>query len=215
MKTTFKVVVIGAAGVGKTTFVRRLRGLEFRPNYLATIGVEAHPIKFNVKHEDESTEICLNFWDCAGQSKFAGLGDGYYIGADLGILIVGHDQKCNAHGSNYFKEFVRVNPNTPVLVFKYLRDGFGDNYCILEKYFNVKVVLGMISAKLKIKGKIHPIDQGINTKDKPQLVDVDLPIEPSDYDTELEELEEENSQLKAKLQKAEKLIDKLTKLYLE
>ena len=41
----------------------------------ATLGVEVHPIKFNTNRG----VIQFNVWDTAGQEKFGGLRDGYYI----------------------------------------------------------------------------------------------------------------------------------------
>lgn len=42
---------------------------------LATLGVEVHPLSF---HTNRGT-IKYNVWDTAGQEKFGGLRDGYYI----------------------------------------------------------------------------------------------------------------------------------------
>ena len=42
---------------------------------LATLGVEVHPLNF---HTNRGT-IRFNVWDTAGQEKFGGLRDGYYI----------------------------------------------------------------------------------------------------------------------------------------
>ena len=42
---------------------------------LATIGVEVHPMTFSTNYG----VIQFNVWDTAGQEKFGGLRDGYYI----------------------------------------------------------------------------------------------------------------------------------------
>jgi len=42
---TFKVVLVGDGGVGKTTFVKRHISGEFEKRYIATMGVEVHPLK--------------------------------------------------------------------------------------------------------------------------------------------------------------------------
>lgn len=41
----------------------------------ATLGVEVHPLKFFTNRG----EMIFNVWDTAGQEKFGGLRDGYYI----------------------------------------------------------------------------------------------------------------------------------------
>lgn len=42
---------------------------------LATLGVEVHPLVFHTNRG----AIRFNVWDTAGQEKFGGLRDGYYI----------------------------------------------------------------------------------------------------------------------------------------
>ena len=43
--------------------------------FLATLGVEVHPLTFHTTRG----QIRFNVWDTAGQEKFGGLRDGYYI----------------------------------------------------------------------------------------------------------------------------------------
>lgn len=43
--------------------------------FSATLGVEVHPIVFHTSRGP----IRFNVWDTAGQEKFGGLRDGYYI----------------------------------------------------------------------------------------------------------------------------------------
>lgn len=60
---------------GKTTFVKRHLTGEFEKKYVATLGVEVHPLVFHTNRG----QIRFNVWDTAGQEKFGGLRDGYYI----------------------------------------------------------------------------------------------------------------------------------------
>lgn len=70
---TFKVVLVGDGGVGKTTFVKRHISGEFEKRYLATMGVEVRPLRFQTNFGP----ILFNVWDTAGQEKLGGLRDGY------------------------------------------------------------------------------------------------------------------------------------------
>jgi hypothetical protein len=69
----FKLILVGDGGVGKTTFVRRHLTGEFEKRYVATLGVEVHPLLFHTNRG----QIKFNVWDTAGQEKFGGLRDGY------------------------------------------------------------------------------------------------------------------------------------------
>ena len=80
---TFKIVLVGNGGVGKTTFVKRHLTGEFEKKYVATLGVEVHPLKFRTNYGT----ICFNVWDTAGVDKFGGLRDGYYIKADGAMIL--------------------------------------------------------------------------------------------------------------------------------
>ena len=98
----FKVVVVGDGGVGKTTFLKRHRTGEFERKYLPTIGVEVHSLKFDtitnlnmininngniINSSVDKNSVIYNIWDCAGQEKFGGLRDGYYINTNAAIIM--------------------------------------------------------------------------------------------------------------------------------
>jgi len=59
----FKLILVGDGGVGKTTFVKRHLTGEFEKKYVATLGVEVHPLKFHTNRGP----IKFNVWDTAGQ----------------------------------------------------------------------------------------------------------------------------------------------------
>ncbi|CAN6220898.1 unnamed protein product, partial [Urochloa humidicola] len=70
---SFKLVLVGDGGTGKTAFVKRHISGEFEKKYEPTIGVEVRPLDFTTSHG----KLRFYCWDTAGQEKFGGLRDGY------------------------------------------------------------------------------------------------------------------------------------------
>ncbi|KIY99899.1 GTP-binding nuclear protein Ran-A1, partial [Monoraphidium neglectum] len=79
----FKLVLVGDGGTGKTTFVKRHITGEFEKKYEPTIGVEVRPLDFTTNRG----KIRFFCWDTAGQEKFGGLRDGYYIHGQCAIIM--------------------------------------------------------------------------------------------------------------------------------
>ncbi|OEH75194.1 GTP-binding nuclear protein ran [Cyclospora cayetanensis] len=79
----FKLILVGDGGVGKTTLVKRHLTGEFEKKYIPTLGVEVRPLRFSTNFGP----IVFNVWDTAGQEKFGGLRDGYYIKVGLGCGV--------------------------------------------------------------------------------------------------------------------------------
>lgn len=88
---TFKCVLVGDGGTGKTTFVKRHLTGEFEKKYVATLGVEVHPLVFHTNRGP----IRFNVWDTAGQEKFGGLRDGYYIQVCCNFCYKHHKYKMS------------------------------------------------------------------------------------------------------------------------
>jgi Ras-related protein Rab-5C len=80
--SSYKVVVVGSAGVGKTSIVHRYSTGRFEePEQTIGVGyVMCHV-------ELESSSVTLNVWDTAGQEKFQSLIPLYLRGADACILV--------------------------------------------------------------------------------------------------------------------------------
>ncbi len=78
-----KTVMIGEAGVGKTSFCRKLTTGEFSELYSSTIGVD-----FFIKYIFADSKIFkLQIWDTAGQEKFTSIVTSYFRNAKLVILM--------------------------------------------------------------------------------------------------------------------------------
>ncbi|KAL7671828.1 hypothetical protein ACOME3_006730 [Neoechinorhynchus agilis] len=110
---TVKMLLVGDGGVGKTTFVKRHLTGEFEKRYVATLGVEVHPLKFNTNRG----MITFNVWDTAGQEKFGGLRDGYYIQGQCAIIMFDVTARITYKNvPNWHKDLFRVCENIPMVL---------------------------------------------------------------------------------------------------
>lgn len=109
----FKLILVGDGGVGKTTFVKRHLTGEFEKRYVATRGVEVHPLKFSTNLGD----IQFNVWDTAGQEKFGGLRDGYYIQGQCAIIMFDVTSRITYRSvPNWYRDITRVLRKHPYSV---------------------------------------------------------------------------------------------------
>jgi small GTP-binding protein len=81
--TTFKIVVVGASGVGKSAIVQRLVDGVFREESTSTVGVEFKP--FIVPVDDQNVK--LQIWDTAGQERFKSVSRAYFRNAVGAVLV--------------------------------------------------------------------------------------------------------------------------------
>ena len=110
---TFKLVLCGDGGVGKTTFVKRHKSGDFEKKYVATVGVEVRPLVFTTNYGD----ICFSVWDTAGQEKFGGLRDGYYIGGQCGIIMFDvTSRQTYKNVMNWHRDLTRVCDEIPIVL---------------------------------------------------------------------------------------------------
>mmetsp|Transcript_11129 Transcript_11129/g.27012 ORF Transcript_11129/g.27012 Transcript_11129/m.27012 type:complete len:215 (+) Transcript_11129:443-1087(+) len=109
----FKLILVGDGGVGKTTFVKRHLTGEFEKKYIATLGVEVHPLKFFTNRGP----IIYDIWDTAGQEKFGGLRDGYYIQGQAAIVMFDVTSRITYKNvPNWHRDLIRVCDNIPVVL---------------------------------------------------------------------------------------------------
>ena len=81
--------------------------------YVATLGVEVHPLVFYTNRGP----IRFNVWDTAGQEKFGGLRDGYYIQGQCAIIMFDVTARVTYKNvPNWHRDLVRVCENIPIVL---------------------------------------------------------------------------------------------------
>jgi GTP-binding nuclear protein Ran len=81
--------------------------------YLATVGVEVRPLLFHTN----CGPIVFNVWDTAGQEKFGGLRDVYYVQGQCGIIMFDVTSRITYKNvPNWHRDLVRICENIPIVL---------------------------------------------------------------------------------------------------
>ena len=80
---TFKIIIVGNSGVGKSCLLKRAAQSKYTENYQATIGFEFLLMYYDV----EGTKLKLQIWDTCGQEMYRSLIQGFYRNTALTVLI--------------------------------------------------------------------------------------------------------------------------------
>ena len=108
---TFKLVLIGDGGVGKTTFTKRHITGDFQKPYIPTQGADVSPIDFYTTRGP----IRFIIWDTAGQEKFGNLRECYYIDSDCAIIMFDLTARETYRSvPRWHKDLVKICPNIPI-----------------------------------------------------------------------------------------------------
>jgi len=94
-----KVIIIGEAGVGKTSLVKKFVSGRFTSDYRVSIGANLF-VKELILNSD--VDVSIQIWDIAGQEKWETMRHLYYKGAH-GALVVGDHTRENTF--KQLKEF--------------------------------------------------------------------------------------------------------------
>ena len=111
---SFKLIIVGDSGVGKSCLVIKAIKNYFEDLYAPTVGFEF--LSFNAKIEDQT--IKLQIWDTCGQEVYRSLINSFYRSSSLAILVYSID---NRNSFNHLEDWLndiktQSNPDTKIFL---------------------------------------------------------------------------------------------------
>ncbi|MHA1697191.1 MAG: Rab family GTPase [Candidatus Helarchaeota archaeon] len=113
-----KMLLLGAAAVGKTSLIQKFIKGRFEKEYKMTIGTDIFTKDLVVKYNNEDIAVTLSIWDIAGQERFSFFRTAFYKGA-VGALIVfdlTRYETFNPGIVNWLKELWGFTGRIPVVI---------------------------------------------------------------------------------------------------
>ena len=109
---SFKMIVIGDAGVGKSCLTNRASKEKFLPDYSPTVGFEFLTFTTNI----ENKIVKLQIWDTCGQEVYRSLITNFYRNASLAMMVYAiNNRESFLHINQWLKE-VRVQSHPDVKI---------------------------------------------------------------------------------------------------
>ena len=111
---TFKIIVIGDAGVGKSCLTGRAVKDKFDEKYAPTIGFEF--LTYTIKIDDKV--IKLQIWDTCGQEMYRSLISNFYRNASLAMIVYSIDSRESfVHVNTWLKEVkIQSHPDVKIIL---------------------------------------------------------------------------------------------------
>ena len=110
---SFKLIVIGDSGVGKSCLTNRITTNLFEDGYSSTVGFEF--VSFNVKINGKV--IKLQIWDTCGQELYRSLITNYYRNASLAIIVYAINSKESFEDIEMWLRELRTQSNPDSKIF--------------------------------------------------------------------------------------------------
>ena len=117
---SFKIIVVGDSGVGKSCLTMKGTKNHFEDCYSPTVGFEF--FTFNIKIDDKN--IKLQIWDTCGQEAYRSLITSFYRNASLAILVYSIDNQNTFENIEAWLNEIKsqANPETKIFLIGNKRD---------------------------------------------------------------------------------------------
>ena len=111
---SFKIIVIGDSGVGKSCLTTKAVKNNFEDYYQATVGFEF--LTFNMKIND--LVIKMQIWDTCGQEIYKSLISNFYRNSSLAVILYSIDNKESfEHAENWLSDLKsQANPDVRIFL---------------------------------------------------------------------------------------------------
>ncbi len=111
---SFKMIVIGDAGVGKSCLTNRAAKEKFLSDYSPTVGFEFLTFSTNI----ENKIIKLQIWDTCGQEVYRSLISNFYRNASLAMMVYSIDNRESfLHINQWLKEIrIQSHPDVKIIL---------------------------------------------------------------------------------------------------
>ena len=110
---TFKIIVVGDSGVGKSCLTMKGTKNHFEECYAPTVGFEF--FIFNIKIDDKY--IRLQIWDTCGQEAYKSLITSFYRNASLAILVYSIDNQNSYNNIETWLNEIKFQSNPETKIF--------------------------------------------------------------------------------------------------
>ena len=80
---TYKTIVVGNSGVGKTSFIRRAVSSKFEENHIVTIAADFSKVFYKAA----GRKIKLQMWDTCGLEQYRSINKMYFRGANIAMIL--------------------------------------------------------------------------------------------------------------------------------
>ena len=185
---SFKIIVIGDSGVGKSCLTNRATTNLFEETYTATVGFEF--LSFNVKINDKVVK--LQIWDTCGQELYRSLITNFYRNSSLAIIVYAINSKDSFDNIEIWLRELRTHSNPDAKVFlignkidleneRKITKEQGENYAKTNKldlFIESSAKTGFNSKKIFIKAAKMLYDEHLKYKDVEENINANTESQP-------------------------------------
>eukprot|EP01022_Parablepharisma_sp_SALTPOND_P028378 TRINITY_DN70874_c0_g1_i1.p1 TRINITY_DN70874_c0_g1~~TRINITY_DN70874_c0_g1_i1.p1 ORF type:complete len:264 (+),score=23.89 TRINITY_DN70874_c0_g1_i1:89-793(+) len=110
---TYKVIVVGSSGVGKTSFIRRAVENKFEENHTVTIAADFSKLFYQAGPK----RVKLQLWDTCGLEQYRSINKMYFRGADAAMILYDSTKENTFQACIEWLKDVKENCNPSTLVY--------------------------------------------------------------------------------------------------